>query len=175
MITYTRTLLLSVQKTVSQQWLRVPLQVLETLRSNKICSVLKTHRGLSARKLGQSTTQPVITTDTPTHVRAGDRGVNWGNITSVSTHKSTSVYGSGLTVGCLNARSLRHKSDIIRDIVIEHDIDILAFTETWLTPNDSDEFHIKGLTLPVMNFTMFQEKRVGVEGLVFCTRPASKS
>ena len=39
-------------------------------------------------------------------------------------------------LGLLNARSLRSNSNIVCDYVIEHDIDILCLTKTWLTPND---------------------------------------
>ena len=39
-------------------------------------------------------------------------------------------------LGLLNARSLRSNSNIMCDYVLEHDIDILFLTKTWLTPND---------------------------------------
>jgi hypothetical protein len=39
----------------------------------------------------------------------------------------------------LNTRSIRNKSLLNKDYVVEYDIDILALTETWLSPNDSDD------------------------------------
>ena len=67
------------------------------------------------------------------------------NLLQIST--TTPVKTSGLTVGCLNIQSVRNKTDIIRDIVINHDIDMLSLTETWLTTNDKDDFHVNGLSL----------------------------
>ena len=184
---YSRDFLLTVEKAVSREWLNVPSSVIKTLRDNNICSIPRTHRGVSAgkfkqrstvqpiktpqgptnstatnRKLRQRTIQPVITTNTPTHVRAGQGGVNWGNITSISTTKSTS--GSGLTIGSLNVQSARNKSDVICDIVTEHDIDILTLTETWLTFQDKDDLHVKGLTLPGYEFLHVPRKGNGGYG-----------
>jgi exonuclease III len=36
----------------------------------------------------------------------------------------------------LNTRSIRNKSHIIKDYVVDHDIDVLALTETWLCQDD---------------------------------------
>ena len=38
----------------------------------------------------------------------------------------------------LNARSINNKALVIKDYVVENDIDILAVTETWLKPSDDD-------------------------------------
>ena len=56
--------------------------------------------------------------------------------------------GLGLTIGSLNIQSVRKKTDIIRAIVINQNIDILSLTETWITNNDKDDFYVKGLTFP---------------------------
>ena len=53
---------------------------------------------------------------------------------------------------CLNVQSARNTADLIKDIVINHDIDILSLTETWLTMKDKDDFHVKGLSLPCYEF-----------------------
>ena len=37
----------------------------------------------------------------------------------------------------INARSVRNKADIIVDYIVEHDFDIICFTETWLSGNDA--------------------------------------
>ena len=37
-----------------------------------------------------------------------------------------------------NARSLRKNVDYITQYIIEHDIDLLTITETWLTDTDQD-------------------------------------
>jgi len=47
------------------------------------------------------------------------------------------IYGGPnmLRVGSLNARSAEHKSVLIRDVISDYHIDILALTETWFTPD----------------------------------------
>jgi exonuclease III len=112
------------------------------------------------RVLRQGTTQPrtktnhsiltVTTTPRPAHQAVQSRGVNWDNLIKIDTR--TTLFPSGLTVGSLNAQSVRNKTDLIRDIVLEHDIDILSLTETWLTTKDKDDVHIKGLSLPGYEF-----------------------
>ena len=46
----------------------------------------------------------------------------------------------------LNARSLKNKCLLIKDWVVDTDIDILAFTETWLQPDNKDDHTIGDLT-----------------------------
>ena len=43
----------------------------------------------------------------------------------------------------LNVRSIRKKTLSLRDYIVEHDIDLLAITETWLTDDSSDEFYCR--------------------------------
>ena len=45
----------------------------------------------------------------------------------------------------LNTRSIRNKSMAVKDFVVDHDIDILAMTETWLLPGNIDEIDISTL------------------------------
>ncbi|XP_068738966.1 uncharacterized protein [Montipora capricornis] len=45
----------------------------------------------------------------------------------------------------LNVRSLRKKTPLLRDYIVEHDIDLLAITETWLTDDSSDEFYCRDI------------------------------
>ena len=45
----------------------------------------------------------------------------------------------------LNARSIRKKTLLLRDYIVEHDIDLLAITETWLTHDFSDEFYCRDM------------------------------
>ena len=151
MIKYTRSHLLLVERKVTQEWNRVSPQVLETLRTNQICSIKRTHRGRSAGKQRGGNTQPPTITSTDSPTTATTR--NWSNLISICTTKSTSSEcKSGLTVGSLNIRSARNKSDVIRDTVIDHDLDILSLTETWLTTKEKDDFYVKGLALSGYEF-----------------------
>ena len=45
----------------------------------------------------------------------------------------------------LDVRSIRKKTLLLRDYIVEHDIDLLAITETWLTDDSSDEFYCCGI------------------------------
>ena len=45
----------------------------------------------------------------------------------------------------LNVRSIRKKTLLLRDYIAEHDIDLLAITETWLTDHSSDEFYCRDI------------------------------
>jgi hypothetical protein len=45
-----------------------------------------------------------------------------------------------LTLGCFNVRSVLSKIVLIHDIIVDHNIDILALQETWL-PLDTHPFH----------------------------------
>ena len=42
----------------------------------------------------------------------------------------------------LNTWSVKHKVMNLKDFVVDHDIDILAITETWLRPGNIDEVDI---------------------------------
>ena len=55
-------------------------------------------------------------------------------------------HGTCLTAALLNSQSARNKVDLIGEAVIEHDIDILALTETWLTNTPKEEYYTKELS-----------------------------
>ena len=42
----------------------------------------------------------------------------------------------------LIARSIRNKALLVKDYVVEHDIDVLALTETLLDSSDKNEYHV---------------------------------
>ena len=52
----------------------------------------------------------------------------------------------------LNARSVRNKTDFITD---EHDLDIVALTETWPTNDQNDTANISKLSPDGYNFVHF--------------------
>lgn len=39
----------------------------------------------------------------------------------------------------LNSKSVKNKALVIKDYIVEHNIDLLALTETWLRPGDEDQ------------------------------------
>ena len=45
----------------------------------------------------------------------------------------------------LNARSIRQKTLLFKDYIVEHEIDFLAITETWLCNDVSDHFYCRDI------------------------------
>ena len=70
-------------------------------------------------------------------------GSDSGSLGSKSAHISKQV-----SLCLMNARSIRNKTTDNLDHVQEHDIDIVAMAETWLSNKDADLPAIKALTPP---------------------------
>ncbi len=66
-----------------------------------------------------------------------------------------------LPIGLLNARSAASKLDDIHHHLLTFDLDVLAITETWLTPEHGDE--ILGNTIPE-GYIGIHVPRVGRQG-----------
>ena len=62
---------------------------------------------------------------------------------SSETRKTTSL-------ALINSRSVRNKADLIRDYIIDRDLDIVCITETWLSTSDTGV--INALTPEGYNF-----------------------
>ena len=65
---------------------------------------------------------------------------------TTSVPRPIKFHGTCLTAALLNSQSARNKVNLIGEAVIEHDIDILALTETWLTNTPKDEYYTKELS-----------------------------
>ena len=65
------------------------------------------------------------------------RSVNHENLVSVNMHsdnvETSSCQINGINLGLINAQSVRGKIDVICDHVIDHKLDILCLSETWLS------------------------------------------
>ena len=79
--------------------------------------------------------------------RSGQQRKRVENIPAVSPDRTSSMnlklttqssINNNLTFSLLNARSINNKSLLIKDYVVERDIDIFAITETWLKDTNSD-------------------------------------
>jgi hypothetical protein len=51
--------------------------------------------------------------------------------------KTMQTVRNALGYGLLNARSINNKTDSVIDFILEHKLDILSITETWLQSDDS--------------------------------------
>ena len=73
-----------------------------------------------------------------------------------------------IDVCLLNARSIRNKTLIIKDFVIDNDINILTLTETWLNLNSNDQTIINSICPTGYLFQHVpREKRGGGVGILF--------
>ena len=59
------------------------------------------------------------------------------NIIKTKKQKLNPKCSKMLKYGLVNARSVNNKTEIVSDFIIEHDLDVLGITETWLQSNDS--------------------------------------
>ena len=70
-----------------------------------------------------------------------------GSETARNTHKLRILTG--------NVRSMRNKFDELKNILLENSIDIIALTETWLTPDVADP------EISLLGYEMFRSDRTG--------------
>ena len=89
-------------------------------------STRKTHRGKKSIKRSQRVFQSKNRT-----------GVNKSNLIYVNTNQYKPKQKQLFNAGILNSRSIKTKETIIADFVLEHDLDCLFLTETWLD-NESE-------------------------------------
>ena len=62
----------------------------------------------------------------------------------------------------VNARSIRNKTLMLNDFIVEHDVDIFAITETWLRDSDFDDFFCSDICPAGYNF--FHDPRTTSHG-----------
>ena len=82
-----------------------------------------------------------------THVTS--RGSVSSNIIAVDIKKNDAICKQEkVKVGYLNARSVRNKALEINEFIKDSSLDILAITETWLSPGDKDNIVVGDITPP---------------------------
>ena len=69
-------------------------------------------------------------------------------VVHVTVQQSPKVERVKVSVGYLNARSVKNKSEEITDYVNDNELDICAITETWLSDGGHDELVQRELTPP---------------------------
>jgi len=97
-----------------------------------------------------------MTTNEAEHNKQNER------TSSLTSHKT------GLLFACFNARSLRNKVEAVTDHIVNENIDICVFTETWL--KDCDNVTIAGMSptgYEFKNFPRLSERRGGGTGIMF--------
>jgi len=115
------------------------------------CSKPRGKRG-GRRKGHHKLNQIIPNSSAPTSteiVRITPEKLNFSNVPVYNSNNHVSI----TTKLCvLNAQSVCNKTAIINDHIIEHDFDIIAITETWLSNTDKHKKAIGELTLPGYEF-----------------------
>jgi len=110
-----------------------------------------------------------IEVEEPRYAPEHAKGVNKNNLISIPltprllNHQQRQ---QPLKFVLLNVRSIRKKTLLLRDYIVEHDIDLLAITETWLTDDSSDEFYVVTSVLKGTRLSSYQGIMPTVEGLL---------
>ena len=83
---------------------------------------------------------PTIITTQRDQIKHGQHGINVTNLTIVKqlSSNSTQQHVSPLDLCFLNVRSMRNKTEKIKDFIVENNYDVSALAETWLSPGDKD-------------------------------------
>ena len=64
------------------------------------------------------------------------------HLVPIQRNDNVKITTTGVRFSLLNVRSVRNKALIVKDYVVDNDIDVLAITETWLRPGDHDAVEI---------------------------------
>ena len=132
---YCRSELLSIGAALQKHHNRVNALVYWCLRKLDICSTSPTKRG--SKGFGRLKIPVLINRTVSTQSRPLRSGSNINNLRLVKATAFTSVNKQHLSwmsrLSLLNARSACNKETVIRDTITEHNLDLLALTETWIT------------------------------------------
>ncbi len=145
--TYSQDQLLSFASNIPKDY-RIPVELYKTLRAHRITKHQPTRRGCTG---GSSVRKPIpVVCGSRNKYISGlymKRGVNYNNLTQVPLTSIRSLPGKHMLMDCclLNTRSVRNKAIIVKDYVVENNIDLVGLTETWLKPGVADAAKIEDL------------------------------
>ena len=154
-VNYGRLCLISIGAAMHRQYNRVPADAFQRLNDLDIVVTSKVKRG--TRGFGRLKIQVRLSrrsvcneansaTNTLIKLRSGETtrhqlGSNKNNLLRVCmrpTVTSADRVQKPATLCLINTRSLRSNANVICDYVLEHDLDIVCVTETWLTWRDAN-------------------------------------
>ena len=115
--------------------------------------ILKTHRTRAGKRVGAKKYRiPTLCnfhyyplgSASPTQVNYSRPSGDRPNLIRIQTTTAESSKPQSFLDFCLlNALSIRKKALLIKDFVVEHNLDLLAITETWLDPGDKDIYYVR--------------------------------
>ena len=125
---------------------RLPASVYATICRLGIHVSVPTRRG---KRGGQCKQRAINTYITPRSVETTRNKPcatqRYTNLVHVDLHNAVTTSKNNISVAVINARSVRNKTTTITECITDHNIDILAITETWLKKN-SDKPIIAAMT-----------------------------
>ena len=135
---------------------------INTSTNNSIPVQITTRNNLSFNNSGHGRNQNLIAISLTSTSNEAD----FGKESERKSHFSDRE--TGLHFCCVNARSLRNKIEAVTDHIVNENIDICIFTETWL--KDWDTTTIAGLSptgYEFRNFPRPSDRRAGGTGVMF--------
>jgi len=96
-------------------------------------------RGKRAGRRKQRPIKPIITGVSTTHYPTTSRTIHPNNLITikpndVNKNRNTQIKSTDMCVGYVNAQSCRNKTDELKALIEDNDIDIMFVVETWLKP-----------------------------------------
>jgi exonuclease III len=131
---YSREQLVEIRQSVIASNVRLDCSLWTTIKQAGICPKRPTHRGTRAGR--NRRINVVITHNRKVPSQPSTSTVNTNNLTTI--HKQDNGNKLNLSVSLMNCQSIGNKTSEIVDYVIDHDVDVVALTETWLKADDQD-------------------------------------
>ena len=126
---------------------RLPASVYAKMCCLRINAAVPTRRGKRGGQRKQRTINTHITPRSDETAQNKPRPAQrYTNLVHVDVHSAAiTPKSNNISVAVINARSVRNKTTTLTECITDHNIDILAITETWLTKN-SDKPIIAAMT-----------------------------
>ena len=167
-ITYSRSELLSVRRFSPAT---LPFQLVLVLKDFSLLRTRGFRAGLWAKsRTRQRSIRTVVSNRNDRFSKFVSLPLNRDNLVKVQISQvaNTQDPSHAINFCLLNSRSIRNKSSVLKDFVVDKDIDLFALTETWLRPGNIDCVEIGDLCPTGYDFIHIpRESRGGGVGLLF--------
>ena len=147
----------------------IPLELKTCLKSLRIAKLTRGIRaGKKVKKRQFKTNQPILTRvslRSIDYAKYSRRSIDRSVLISIPLqppHKSVHHRQLLSNFALINSRSIRNKTLMLKDYIIERDLDILAITETWLHDDDFDVFFCRDTCS--VGFRFYHDPRTTSEG-----------
>ena len=122
------------------------------LVENKLNNIPQTTRGCQSGRKKQRNIKAHLSLLQSCSELIETAGINTNNLISIPLEPQIQK-SPPLLFAILNARSLKNKHTAITDYIIDNKLDIVAFTETWLSNDGSDDVTVSHMSIPGYTFS----------------------